>query len=593
VSGAGESGRGAGRGSPLGDEALVAALGQASREVAASDGQAEPPPSVWHALARRSARPSRPAGLWGRRSRLWPLVLGLSLAAIAVLGAVRWRDGRRAGWSVGGAHHRFSDPGVSGPGASGAPLTFAVAGAPLRSGDEIDAAGHSNAKVRFSDGTDIGLDEGARLTVAGRSPEGARLRLRGGRAHFQVVHRPRAAWTVEAGPYLIEVTGTIFDVRWSEAEQTIEVRMHSGSVRVSGPLLSERMPLRTGQRLVARPVDGDVRLEQARVEDRLDDRLEDRLDDERVPGKSTGDDGAEAPAAPEPSAARGPRSGGLGSEPRATGPALDQTAGVPVRSGESGLAVSPAAAAPRRPRVWARLALAREPLAAAMPPGEPARDPVRPDRIASGNPAWQPEPLPSLDAPAGPTAPAPVAGEALPGSSGDGGDAPAVATAHAETSPSWWRQRRWSAKVAAGDSQAVIAEAESIGMDATLSSADSQTLAALADAARYARRPDLADKALIEERRRFPGGGRAQAAAFLLGRAADDRGDIQGGLAWYHRYLAEAPAGPYAAEALGREMLAIERLQGRGAAVPLAEEYLRRFPNGTYLLRARALLHDR
>jgi hypothetical protein len=581
VSGAGESGRGAGRGSPIGDEALVAALGRASRDVAASDGQAGPPPSVWHALARRSVQPSRPAGLWRGRSRFWPLVMGLSFAAIAVLGVARWRDGRRASWPVGVAHHRITDPGGARPGASGSPLTFAVAGAPLRSGDEIDAAGHSNANVRFSDGTDIGLDEGARLTVAGRSPEGARLRLRGGRAHFQVVHRPRAAWIVEAGPYVIEVTGTVFDVRWSEAEQTIEVRMQSGAVRVSGPLLSERMSLRTGQRLVARPVDGDVRLEQG------------RLDDGTVPGRSTGDDGAEAPVAPEPFAVRGPRSSGAGGEPRSTGPVFDGGAGVPVRSGESALAASPAAAVPRRPRVWARLALARDPVPAAMPPGEPARDPVRPDRVAAGDPAWQPEPLPSLDVPAGPSTAPRVASDALPRPPVAGSDAPAVAPARAETSPSWWRQRRWSAKVAAGDSQAVIADAESIGMDATLSSADSQSLAALADAARYARRPDLADKVLIEERRRFPAGGRAQAAAFLLGRAADDRGDVQGGLAWYRRYLAEAPGGPYAAEALGREMLAIERLQGRAAAVPLAAEYLRRFPNGTYLLRARALLHDR
>jgi hypothetical protein len=37
-------------------------------------------------------------------------------------------------------------------------------------------------------------------------------------------------------------------------------------------------------------------------------------------------------------------------------------------------------------------------------------------------------------------------------------------------------------------------------------------------------------------------------------------------------------------------MLAIERMSGAAQARALAGEYLRRFPNGTYLLRARALL---
>jgi hypothetical protein len=371
---------------------------------------------------------------------------------------------------------------------------------------------------------------------------------------------------VDAGPYVIEVTGTVFDVRWSEAEQTIEVRMQSGSVRVSGPLLSERMPLRTGQRLVVRPADGAVRLDEG------------RLDDGRASGGSPGDDAAEAPVVPDPAALAGPANSRAGDEPRATAPVIDADATGPLRSGAPLSLAAPPAADPlsRRARVRTRLALARDVSGAFMPAGEPGR----PNQSATGDlPAGQVEPLPSLEAPPGPS---PAQAQ---------GDIPSRSLP--ETSPNVWRQRRWSTKVAAGESQAVVADAERMGLEATLAGADSQSLAALADAARYAGRPDLADKALVEERRRFPGGARAQAAAFLLGRAADDRGDLQGGLAWYRRYLTEAPGGPYAAEVLGREMLAVEKLRGRGAAVSLAEEYLRRFPNGTYLLRARSLLNDR
>ena len=45
-----------------------------------------------------------------------------------------------------------------------------------------------------------------------------------------------------------------------------------------------------------------------------------------------------------------------------------------------------------------------------------------------------------------------------------------------------------------------------------------------------------------------------------------------------------------AAEALGREMLNVERLHGRAAAQPIAAEYVRRFQNGTYLLQAHSIL---
>ena len=74
------------------------------------------------------------------------------------------------------------------------------------------------------------------------------------------------------------------------------------------------------------------------------------------------------------------------------------------------------------------------------------------------------------------------------------------------------------------------------------------------------------------------------------GRLADDAGDARGARAWYRHYADEAPRGPYAAEAFGREMLDTERLEGRGAAATAARAYLERFPEGTYLLQARAIL---
>jgi hypothetical protein len=158
----------------------------------------------------------------------------------------------------------------------------------------------------------------------------------------------------------------------------------------------------------------------------------------------------------------------------------------------------------------------------------------------------------------------------------------------------------WAAALAVGDFDAILAEADREGPRA-LGSRSSDELAALADAARYRRRDELARQALLAQRRRFPASLPATDAAFLLGRLEEgDGGDGSGGssgssglqraVAWYDRYLAEAPAGVYASEALGREMVAVQKLHGTSRARSIAEEYARRFPSGTYAGAARALL---
>ena len=105
----------------------------------------------------------------------------------------------------------------------------------------------------------------------------------------------------------------------------------------------------------------------------------------------------------------------------------------------------------------------------------------------------------------------------------------------------------------------MVAEAVSHGLDAVVAEADGPALVALADAARYAGRTYLAERVLRAQRARFPGTPAAGAAAFFLGRLADDRGAPREGLDWYRRYLSDEPSGPYAAEALGREMIGVAR----------------------------------
>jgi len=150
--------------------------------------------------------------------------------------------------------------------------------------------------------------------------------------------------------------------------------------------------------------------------------------------------------------------------------------------------------------------------------------------------------------------------------------------------------RGWVEAVAAGAWDRVLADVDRAGVRRTLAQASSEDLLALADAARYRRRTGLARVALLAERNRFPGTRSALDAAFLLGRLEESRQGTGESIRWYDTYLAGAPKGTYASEALGRKMMVTKQLRGSADAESLAREYLRRFPTGTYAGAARALL---
>lgn len=355
-----------------------------------------------------------------------------------------------------------------------AQLGYAVEGAGVAEGGYVRAPDGVAARVRFSDGSAVELAAGGSMRVAEVTSSGARMLLEEGRAALRITPRPVARWTVEAGPFAVLVTGTAFQVEWARGEETLRVDLQEGSVLVRGPVAPDGLPLRAGQRLVARLRQGDVQIVSV-------------------------DGGATGQGAPELAAAQG---------------------------------------APE--------------LAAAQGDAPAPERSVEPDTPEAAGPAATAAP---------------------------GARAPAEAGA-----PSW------SKRVAGGDFQGVLAEATQRGIEAVLQQAPLDDLVALGDAARYAKRGDVARGALATTRKRFPGSGPGKAAAFLLGRLADGDGAPEAALALYDTYLAESPGGPFAAEALGRKMLAVERTSGRGAARAVAERYLQRYPRGAHATLARDLV---
>jgi len=185
-----------------------------------------------------------------------------------------------------------------------------------------------------------------------------------------------------------------------------------------------------------------------------------------------------------------------------------------------------------------------------------------------------------VDEPRGPSAP-------VAGSSASASDRQAVMTTSERLPP-----RQWQADLAAGRAALVVADAQRRGLARVLASAEGDDLAALADAARFIGRDELARRALLAQRRRFPGSPRAAEAAFLLGRLEDESAaGASRALSWYERYLKEAARGRYVSEALGRKMTDLERTSRGQEALAIASDYLRRFPTGSYAHAATALLH--
>lgn len=117
-------------------------------------------------------------------------------------------------------------------------------------GSYVSAPTQAPLGLRFSEGSRVVLQPRARGRVSQTSTHGATMVLEDGRAHAEIVHRDNTDWRVLAGPFVVGITGTTFDVAFDVATQTFELKMQSGKVRVTGPGLKEPVEVQGDQRLV-------------------------------------------------------------------------------------------------------------------------------------------------------------------------------------------------------------------------------------------------------------------------------------------------------------------------------------------------------
>jgi ferric-dicitrate binding protein FerR (iron transport regulator) len=198
-------------------EASCQRLGDLAGLAAPVDARA-PGAEQWDEIERRLDR----RGLL--RRRLWP---ALAVCAVAVLCAGGWLVARR-------------------------PLGYRVVDCTLAADGVFATTANREGAVAFDDGSRMSVEKGARFRL-GMLPfgHGAEIHLDDGDARLAVVHRTGARWSVVAGPFRIDVTGTRFGVRWSRRLSRLHVTMLEGEVLVTGGAIPPATHLRAGQTLDA------------------------------------------------------------------------------------------------------------------------------------------------------------------------------------------------------------------------------------------------------------------------------------------------------------------------------------------------------
>lgn len=149
----------------------------------------------------------------------------------------------------------------------------------------------------------------------------------------------------------------------------------------------------------------------------------------------------------------------------------------------------------------------------------------------------------------------------------------------------------WAALALDAKYKDALAAAEREGFDAICAGASAHDLHALGDAARLGGSAARSAQAFNALRARFPGSQEAAAAAFILGRIAQDQSrDYAGAAKLFARYLSEQPGGAFAADAAGRLVEVEDRLGDDPGARRAASRYLAAYPNGSHAAYARSVI---
>lgn len=101
--------------------------------------------------------------------------------------------------------------------------------------------------IEFSDGTTVALGPKSRARVLEVGQSGAHIVLESGASSIHVVPRESARWQVSAGPFLVQVVGTTFDLEWGADDDVFVLKLHEGKVNLSGCLFGNGRSVVAGE----------------------------------------------------------------------------------------------------------------------------------------------------------------------------------------------------------------------------------------------------------------------------------------------------------------------------------------------------------
>jgi hypothetical protein len=239
-------------------------LEKLGEEVARHSDASAAPQDTLASVRRRLAQGSAIDRQRLRDRRVWLLVPSVALALVSVVGLILARAPR-------------SDQAEA--------LRLSVNGVEERAAEgEFVEANQEPVELRFSEGTRIEVMPGSGLHVLDRSSEHVRLLLARGSARLEVVHRPSRQWTVTAGPFLVRVTGTRFELGWDPSAHRFELNLSEGRVEVAGPNLPRGRPLVAGEHLEVFVQTGQMTLSRGSVPPKPDTSASQTLPPAPAPG---------------------------------------------------------------------------------------------------------------------------------------------------------------------------------------------------------------------------------------------------------------------------------------------------------------------
>ncbi|WP_437911433.1 FecR family protein [Sorangium sp. So ce302] len=184
-------------------------------------------------------------------------------------------------------------------------LDYVVEGAVNESGYVRAPVDHP-AAITFSDQTRIRAAAGTRLRIdETKNERGARISVERGRVEAEVTHTGHSDWRFVAGPFVVRVVGTRFELLWDADRERLEVILREGAVEVEGYSGSGAVSVRAGQRFV-----GDAQARTLHVSDTTA-----RAPDTAAQGPDTAAQGPDTAAQGPDTAAQGPDTAAQGSEP--------------------------------------------------------------------------------------------------------------------------------------------------------------------------------------------------------------------------------------------------------------------------------------